>query len=110
MADQLEQDNPQEPRAKKSTTIPDPPILTNGKDPRFDDWLLLMKQKLRANADHFDTIELQIAYVTSLIAGRAREHIMPRMRDELINKYLIIEDVFEYLKIIYSDLNRVVNA
>ena len=69
-----------------------------------------MKQKLRANIDHFDTIELQIAYVTSLITGRAREHIIPRMRDESINKYLIVKDVFEHLKTIYSDPNRVVNA
>jgi hypothetical protein len=69
-----------------------------------------MKQKLRANVDHFNTIELQMAYITSLIAGKAREHIIPHMRDELINKYLIIEDMFEHLKTIYSNPNRVVNA
>jgi hypothetical protein len=51
-----------------------------------------------------------MAYVTSLIIGKAREHIIPYMCDKLINKYLIIKDVFEHLKTIYSNPNRVVNA
>jgi hypothetical protein len=51
-----------------------------------------------------------MAYVTSLIVGKAKEHIMPHMCDELINKYLIVKDVFEHLKTIYSNPNRVVNA
>jgi hypothetical protein len=54
--------------------------------------------------------ELQMAYIISLIAGKAKEHIMPHMCDKSINKYLIIEDIFEHLKTIYSDPNRVVNA
>jgi hypothetical protein len=51
-----------------------------------------------------------MAYVISLIAGKAREHIIPYMCDESINKYLIIKDMFKYLKTIYSNPNRVVNA
>ena len=50
---------------RKTTKIPDPPMLTDGKEPRFEDWLLLMNQKLTANADHFDTSQLRIAYVAS---------------------------------------------
>jgi hypothetical protein len=60
--------------------------------------------------DHFNIIELQMAYITSLIAGKAREHIMPHICDKSINKYLIIKDVFEHLKTIYSNPNRVVNT
>jgi hypothetical protein len=51
-----------------------------------------------------------MAYITSLITGKAREHIMPHICDELINKYLIVEDIFKHLKTIYSNPNRVVNA
>jgi hypothetical protein len=51
-----------------------------------------------------------MAYVISLIISKARKHIIPHMRDELINKYLIIKDIFKYLKTIYSNPNRVVNA
>jgi hypothetical protein len=56
--DQLKQGTLPESSAKKLIKIPNPPILTNGKDPQFDDWLLLMKEKLRANADYFNIIEL----------------------------------------------------
>ena len=107
---QLEKGTLQESSAKKSIKIPNSLILTNGKDPQFDDWLLLMKQKLHANVDHFNITELQMAYIISLITGKAREHIMPYIYDKLINKYLIIEDMFEHLKTIYSNPNRVINA
>jgi hypothetical protein len=107
---QLKQGTLQESSTKKLIKIPDPLILTNGKDPQFDNWLLLIKQKLHANVDHFNMIELQMAYVISLIAGKAREHIIPHIYNELINKYLIIEDMFEHLKTIYSNPNRVVNT
>ena len=30
-------------------------MLTDGKEPRFEDWLPLMTQKLTANADQFNT-------------------------------------------------------
>lgn len=95
---------------KKSVKLPDPPELTDGKDPLFEDWLLLMTQKFSANADHYDTPELRIAYVASRTAGKARRHITPRMRDGSKNKYQDSKDMFEHLKSIYSDPNRVINA
>lgn len=56
---------------RKTSKIPDPPMLTDGKEPRFEDWLLLMRQKLAANADHFDTPQLRMAYVTSRCDGKS---------------------------------------
>src|SRR6202007_414384 len=37
----------------KSTKISDPPILTNGKNPTFEDWLSCMEDKLAVNADRY---------------------------------------------------------
>jgi hypothetical protein len=34
----------------RTTEISDPPKLSDGKDPAFEDWLLLIEQKLSANA------------------------------------------------------------
>lgn len=61
-ANQLAQDaihqdrqvEPDEPfrRKQKTVKIPDPPMLTDGKEPQFDNWMLLITQKLEANADH----------------------------------------------------------
>lgn len=33
-------------------------MLTDGKELRFEDWLLLTGQKLAKNVDHFDTPQL----------------------------------------------------
>ena len=59
------------PANRISTKIPDPPTLTDGKEPRFEDWLLLMSQKLAANADHFDISQLHMMYVASCCEGKA---------------------------------------
>lgn len=100
----------QGPAARKSTKIPDPPMLTDGKEPRFDDWLLLMNQKLKANKDHYDTPELRIAYVAGRCDGKARKHITPRLRDESSRKYKDSTDMLEHLTTIYNDPNRVQTA
>ena len=59
MAMQLINSGNQEPMLATTnawkTKIPDPPMLTDGKEPRFEDWLPLMTQKLTANADQFNT-------------------------------------------------------
>ena len=37
----------------KPTKLPDPPILTDGKDPTFERWRIQMQDKLKVNANHF---------------------------------------------------------
>lgn len=98
------------PTVQKSTKIPDPPMLNDGREPRFEDWLLLMSQKLAANADHFNTPQLRMAYVASRCDGRARKHITPRMRDDVVNPYTDSKDILDHLKMIYNDPNRITTA
>lgn len=95
---------------KKSSKVTDPAQLNDGKDPRFEDWMMLMKNKLRANADHFHTPELRIAYVVGRCTGDALKHVSPRMRDGATSKYFDADDIFEHLDSVYGDPNRVVNA
>ena len=59
------------PALQKTTKIPDLPMLTDGKEPQFEDWLLLMSQKLTANADHFNIPQFCIAYIASCCEGKA---------------------------------------
>ena len=63
--------------SSKSAKIPDPPLLTDGKEPCFEDWLLLMIQKLEANHDHYDSPQLHCAYMASCCDGKACKHITP---------------------------------
>lgn len=55
--------------SNKLAKIPDPLLLTDGKEPWFEDWLLLMTQKLEANHDHYDSPQLCHAYVASCCDG-----------------------------------------
>jgi hypothetical protein len=95
---------------KRSTKIPDPPILTDGKDPKFEDWLLRIKDKLAANEDHYPTPALRLAYVKSRCGGRAAEHLITRSREEAVNRYTDSIDILDHLKTIYQDVNRVILA
>jgi hypothetical protein len=100
-------------RPEKSEKIPDPPILTDGKavpGPTFEDWLLRMEDKLAGNADRFPTPELRMVYVKSRCAGRAARHIISRSRSHAMNKYRDAADIFDHLKTLFEDANRVTNA
>lgn len=95
---------------KKSYKLPDPPLLDDGKNPRFEDWQLQMQNKLKANADHFSTPDLRMAYVASRCTGRAAKHITPRMRDGSTMPYEDSIDMMKHLDEIFGDPNRLVNA
>jgi hypothetical protein len=78
---------PTAPATTKSTKIPDPPILIDGKNPTFDGWLSKMKNKLKVNADHFANEEAKIAYIQLRTDGEASEHIQPRLEDNAADPY-----------------------
>ena len=65
--------------SSKLAKIPDPSLLTDGKEPQFEDWLLLMTQKLEANHDYYDSPQLHCAYMASCCDGKACKHITPQL-------------------------------
>ena len=99
-----------QPSSHKSAKIPDPPLLTDGKEPQFEDWLLLMTQKLDANHDHYNSPQLRCAYVASWCDGKAWKHITPHLWSEAINLYHDSDDMIEHLKTIYKDPNQITTA
>lgn len=98
------------PGGKKSTKIPDGQLLSDGKDPKFESWLIDVENKLEANADHYPTALARMAYVKSMCKGDAANHLLPRFRKDSLQRYLDVEDIFDHLKTLYMDENRVVNA
>jgi hypothetical protein len=92
--------------SSKSAKIPDPPLLSDGKDPHFEDWLLAIKQKLIANADHFPNPMMRITYVTSRTEGNARKHITPHLREDAVNPYQDSTDLLKHLENVFADPNR----
>ena len=69
-----------------------------------------MTQKLEANQDHFDTPQLQQAYIVSHCDGKAQRHITSQLQTESPNPYNDFNEMIEHLKIIYDDLNCVTTA
>jgi hypothetical protein len=98
------------PDNRKSVKLPDPPLLTDGKDPKFEDWLHKMQNKLSANADHYNTEALRRAYVANRVGGKASDHLAPRLRDDAPNRFETAEEMFQHLKSIFLDPNRALKA
>ena len=96
--------------ADKSTKLPDPDALDDGKEPRFEDWLARVKDKLKVNADHFPSEEFRRAYVIGRVTGKAARYIAPRIREDSADPYRSAEDIFQHLATKFDDPNRVFNA
>ena len=91
---------------RRSTKLPDPPVLTDGKDPDYDLWARRMKSKLEANADHYPTESLRMAYLATRVEGTASLHLAPRMREDAKNPFNTAEEMIETLKKVFGDPNR----
>jgi hypothetical protein len=70
------QNSPTPKKTKKLTKIPNLPILTNGKEPKFEDWLLRIKDKLAANKDHYPTATLRLTYIKSQCREQVAEYLI----------------------------------
>ena len=93
-------------KADRSTKLPDPPLLTDSKDPYIDDWLSKMRNKLDANDNHYPTEKLRIAYVETRVTGEASKHLAPRLHRDSKKPFASAEEIFEHLYRIYGDPNR----
>ncbi len=98
------------PAPTKSPKVPDPPVLTNGKDPTFTSWKKLVIGKLTDNADHYRNEQARINYVFGRTGGDAQEHVQPRIGDGAIEPFQTAEEMLDHLSGIYEDPFRVDNA
>jgi cell division protein FtsL len=98
-------------RPSKSTKLlPKGAKLSDGIDPTFDSWLIDMRHSLSTNKDHYDTSETRMALVKRMCEGRAARHLLPRMREDSPNPFFDVEDMFDHLKTLFQDVNRVAKA
>ena len=92
----------------KSTKLLDPPMLTDGNTTRFNINVLesKMAKKLAANADHYDTEALRMAYMDSCIDGNAYKHLVARLRIGARKPFTIAEEIFKVLQKAYGNVNQ----
>ena len=96
---------------KKSTKIPDPEVFTNGvKESQFKHWLLQIKGKLVANADHFPTEAQQITYVQSRVDGDTMDHLTSCLHCDAVIRFTTAQQMLKCLEAVYGDTNRKRNS
>ena len=76
----------------------------------FSNWLSRIKNKLCKNADYYPTKSIKLAYIEGLIGGKAIKHISPQLKDDAIDLYTTVQDLFEHLTFTYKNLNRLFTA
>lgn len=101
-------------KRERSAKLPDPPALTDGKNPLYHSWYRLMKNKLLVNDDHFRVFDdderceqAKVAYIYSRCAGDALEHLTSLTKDyERQGNELVADDVFGFLDSIFENPHR----
>ncbi len=88
----------------------DSSIFTDDKDSIIDDWLSVMRNKLKENANWFSTDVQQKAYVRIRIDDDVMKHLIFRFFKDSIKSYIISKEIFDDLYQIFDDLNRRINA
>jgi hypothetical protein len=81
----------------KSIKLPDGQVLVDGKDPKFESWLIDIEGKLKANTDYYLTTQARMVYVKSICKGEATNYLLARMRKDSLNCYEDVGDMFEHL-------------
>ncbi len=94
-----------EDRFSKSIKLLDSSLFEDSTQ-NVDNWLFQMRNKLKANKNHFSIEELKIAYIESRVSEAAIKHIASRMQDTFLNSFLEVEEVLSIINKMYDDLNR----
>jgi zinc knuckle protein len=94
----------------KLMKIPDPPLLSDGKDPDFDSWMMAMHRKMRASAAMLPTEDYRMIYVASRTTGDAERYLAPRLRANAVDPFTTAQQMFDHLEKIYGNPNRAMKA
>ncbi len=88
----------------------DSSIFTDDKDSIINDWLSVMRNKLKENANWFSTDVQQKTYVRIRIDDDVMKHLIFRFFKNSIKSYIISKEIFDDLYQIFDDSNRRINA
>lgn len=94
----------------KSVKLPDPPAFAADGTLTVEDWLIMMRKKLKANAYLYNNEDLRITYVQQLVTGKAKAHLRPRLMDDTTNPFTTAEQMLKLLEERFRDVHRRTNA
>jgi hypothetical protein len=73
-------------------------------------WKILVKGKLRANADHFLTKEDKMLYLFNHTSGNAQKHLQSKLVSDSATRFTSAKEMLTYLLLIYINPNAVRDA
>ncbi len=73
---------------------------------KFEHWLSTMQSKLEANVDWYSIERMTMTYVSIKLDEETYKHISTRLNKNFSRKYLIVNEIFEDLKRVYVDFNK----
>jgi hypothetical protein len=88
----------------------DSSVFTDDKNLIIDDWLSVMRNKLKENANWFSIDVQQKTYVRIRIDDDVMKHLISRFFKDSIKSYTISKKIFDDLYQIFDDSNRRTNA
>ena len=88
---------------KRSPKQPDPPLLSDSKDPTYTSWSILIRAKLQDNDDHFPSEKSKLTYVYGCTTRAAQAHLEPWFEYSAPNPFFTINEVMAHLAAIYQN-------
>lgn len=107
---QRTQSQPEVTKERLSPKSPDPPMFTDGVDPKWDEWHIKIMEKLDVNADHYPTESKKLIYTLSRIGGKAGEITYNRRRKGAEDPYRTLDELLDELSGLFEDQHREVTA
>lgn len=69
-----------------------------------------MERKFEANADHYNSDLLRMAYVEGRVQGDAAKHLKARSQKDAIDRFTTAEEMLIVLNEVYGNKNRLEEA
>jgi hypothetical protein len=92
-------------KTKRSVVLSNSTIFIEDKA-KFEHWLSTMQSKLEANVDWYSIERMTMTYVNIRLDEETYKHISARLNKNFSRRYLTINEIFEDLKRVYVDLNK----
>ncbi len=93
-----------------SKKLSDSFIFIDDKDSNIENWLSIMKNKLKENVDWFSTETSKKTYVRIRINEDAMKHLTSRFKKDSIKSFFTVEEIFDDLNRMFDDFNKKVNV
>jgi hypothetical protein len=101
----------------RTAKFPDPPMLTDGKEPTYRAWSGHVQNKLRSNADWFyrddpdQEEDAKVAYIKTRVGGKAYDHLSPHLEAERdAGRNPTSKEVLKFLENVFEDPDRRIKA